>query len=61
MTIRGTDVEVFIFEGSDESGDVMRQLITTFPGKGGTAMLMIMGTPQSWDQEELDTFIESIQ
>ena len=60
MTIRGKEVEVFIYEGSDTNGDMMRQLITTFPGKDGTGMLMIMGTPQNWDQEEIDTFIESI-
>lgn len=60
MTIRGEEVQVFIYEGSDSGGEVMRQLITTFPGKDGMAMLMIMGTPQNWDQEEIDAFIESI-
>ncbi len=61
MTIRGADVEVFIYEGSDENGSVLRQLVTTFPGKDGTAMLMIMGSPDDWDQEEIDAFIESIR
>jgi hypothetical protein len=61
MTIRGAAVEVFIYEGSNESGSVLRQLITTFPGKDGTAMLMIMGSPDDWDQEEIDAFIESIR
>ena len=61
MTIRGTETEVIIYEGTDQSGIVMRQLITTFPGKGGTAMLMIMGNVQNWDEEEIDTFIESIK
>ncbi|HSB01035.1 MAG TPA: hypothetical protein VLE49_10325 [Anaerolineales bacterium] len=60
MTIRGQEVEVITYEGTNGSGDVMRQLITTFPGKGGTAMLMIMGDPQHWDKEELDKFVESI-
>jgi hypothetical protein len=60
MTIRGEEVEVVTYEGADESGNTMRQVITTFPGKNGTAMLMIMGDPQNWDKEEIDTFIESI-
>ena len=60
MTIRGKEVEVIIYEGTDDNGFVMRQLITTFPGKDGTAMLMIMGSTQNWDQEEIDTFVESI-
>lgn len=60
MTIRGVETEVIIYEGTAENGDTLRQLITTFPGKDGTAMLMIMGSPENWDQEEIDTFIESI-
>ncbi len=60
MTIRGVETEVIIYEGTAQNDDVLRQLITTFPGKDGTAMLMIMGTPQNWDQEEIDAFIESI-
>ena len=60
MTIRGQEVEVITFEGTNENGTVMRQLVTTFPGKGGTAMLMIMGDPQHWNQEEINTFVASI-
>jgi len=60
MTIRDEEVEVTTLEGSDDNGFTMRQMITTFPGKDGTAMLMIMGAAQYWDQEEIDTFIESI-
>jgi hypothetical protein len=60
MTIRGEEVEVTTLEGADDSGFVMRQLVTTFPGKDGTAMLMIMGSAQTWDKEEIDQFIESI-
>jgi hypothetical protein len=61
MTIRGEEVDVTTFEGTDSNGFVMRQLITTFPGKDGTAILMIMGLAQTWDKEEIDKFIESIQ
>jgi hypothetical protein len=60
MTIRGEEVEVTTYEGTDNNGFVMRQLITTFPGKDGTAMLMIMGPAQDWDKEVIDNFVESI-
>jgi hypothetical protein len=52
---------VTIYEGTDNSGDSIRELITVFPGKGGTAMLMIMGSPDHWDQEEIDAFLGSIR
>jgi hypothetical protein len=61
MTIRGEQVEVVIYEGRSEGSDfVMRQLVTAFPGKDGTAMLMIMGPADGWDQDMIDEFIESI-
>jgi hypothetical protein len=60
MTIRGEERQVAIYEGTDSNGTTMRQLIATFPGKNGTAMLMIMGTPTSWDDSKINKFIESI-
>lgn len=60
VNIRGEETEVTLLEGTDDSGLVVRQLITTFPGKDGTAMLMILGPAEYWDQKEIDTFIESI-
>jgi hypothetical protein len=61
MTIRGEEVKVSIYEGSSSSGASMRQWITSFPGKNGTAMLMIMGSPQTWDQASVDDFVKSIR
>ncbi|MFT3892384.1 MAG: hypothetical protein QM730_12180 [Anaerolineales bacterium] len=61
MTIRGNKSEVSIYEGTDQNGTTVRQLIASFPGKGGTAMLMIMGDAQDWDQTEVDDFINSIK
>jgi len=61
MVIRGEEVPVAIYEGTDQNGLVMRQLITTFPGKDGVAMLMIMGPASGWDQNVMDAFIESIR
>jgi hypothetical protein len=60
MMIRGEERQVAIYEGTDQSGVSMRQLIATFPGKNGTAMLMIMGSPLGWDDDKINQFIESI-
>ena len=60
MTIRGDETEVVIYEGTDAGGLVMRQLVTSFPGRDGTAMLMIMGAAEFWDQDIIDDFINSI-
>jgi len=61
MTIRGEETDVSIYEGSDQSGNTVRQLLAAFPGKKGTAMLMIMGDAQDWDQTAIDDFITSIR
>ena len=60
-TIRGEETQVATYEGTDDNGNVLRQLITSFSGKDGTAMLMIMGPAELWDQELVDAFIESIR
>ena len=60
MTLRGKQVDVTTFEGTDDNGFVMRQVLATFPGKDGTALLMIMGPAQTWDKDEIDQFVESI-
>jgi hypothetical protein len=61
MTIRGEEVDVTILEGKDDKGLILRELVTVFPGKNGTAFLMIIGPAQFWDKEEIDQFVESIR
>jgi len=60
-TIRGEETQVATYEGTDQDGLVIRQVITSFPGKDGVAMLMIMGPAELWDQDAIDAFIESIR
>ena len=60
-TIRGAETQVATYEGTDENGLVIRQVVTSFPGKDGAAMLMIMGPADLWDQDVIDAFIESIR
>jgi len=61
MTIRDEDTSVGIYEGTDQYGNSIRQLITTFSGKDGTVMLLIMGNIDGWDDDLVDAFIESIR
>jgi len=61
MTIRNEETSVNIYEGTDQNGNSVRQLITTFPGKDGTVMLLIMGNVDGWDDDKVDAFIESIR
>ena len=61
MTIRGEETDVAIYEGANQNGAFMRQLVTTFPGKSGTGMLIIMGDTRAWDQTMIDDFIKSIR
>lgn len=60
MEIRGQEVDVTTLEGTDDRGITIREVIATFPGKDGIAMLMIFGTAEDWDVDEIDAFIESI-
>ncbi len=63
MMIRGQKSTVIIEEGSATSTPaiVIRELIAVFPGKGGTAMLMMTGAKDSWNQPLADKFIASIR
>jgi len=60
-TIRGEETVINVYEGSDQSGNTMRQLITSFPGKDGVAILMIMGEASQWDKELVNEFVQSIR
>ena len=62
-TIRNQNSTVVIEEGasSSEPGIVIRELFATFPGNSGTAMVMMMGPKDLWDQSAADQFIASIR
>ena len=59
-TIRGQEVMIQEYEGVSENGVPMRELITVFEGKSGDIFLMIMGADSTWDQSEIENFMESI-
>jgi hypothetical protein len=64
-TIKGQPVTLTVSEGTvtegSEAGSVFRQVIGVFPAKEGTAMLMVMGNKDTWDQAALDNFLASIK
>ncbi len=59
--IRGNPEELGVYEGSNQSGTKVRQLIGVFKGKGGTAFLMVTGSIESWDQPSINAFIASMR
>ena len=64
-TIKGQPVTLTVSEGEvtqgSETGSVYRQVMGVFPAKDGTAMLMVMGNKDTWNQATLDSFLASIR
>jgi len=64
-TIKGQPVTLTVSEGEvtegSDAGAIFRQVIGVFPAKDGTAMLMVMGNKDTWDQAMLDGFLASIK
>lgn len=61
ITIRSQDATLVTLEGTDSSGNDIRQMFVGFEGKGGPAMLMVGGSVDSWDQDAVDEFLSSIR
>jgi hypothetical protein len=62
VVINGEKVELAVTEGTDDTGNDIRQIIGLFESKSGApAMLMMMGDPNSWDTEAYNSFIQSMQ
>jgi hypothetical protein len=61
-TIRGQQSTVVIQDSTNgQMGFVLRELMTSFQGKGGLVMLMMSGPKDTWDQNTADQFIASIR
>lgn len=60
-TIRGQDVDLLLYEDTDEDGAAMKQLVSGFfDGKQGQVMVVAIGPENGWSQTEVDAFIRSI-
>ena len=60
VTIKGQPIVLTISEMSNSTG-TMRQAAGAFSGKGGLAMIMVMGDVSEWDWNLLDSFFQSIR
>lgn len=61
ITIRDQEVEVTVFEGADENGISIRQMVASFATENGLGMVLIQGVAGVWDQDAADAFLESIR
>jgi len=59
--IKGESVTMTVREGVADDGDRLRQVTGLFQGRGGPAMLTVMGKETAWDQPLLDRFMASIR
>jgi hypothetical protein len=59
--IRGQEATLVVSEGTNSEGKAYRQLVGTFAGKGGPALLVLIEPAESWDQEAIDAWIASFQ
>lgn len=62
VTINGTDATLATYEGSDDQGNRLRQIIGVFQTKNGNpGMLMIFGSQTNWDEGGISRFLNSLE
>ena len=59
--IRDQKTTLLVYEGTDEFGNQLKQIVTTFDGKNGLIMLMMAGREDAWNNFDIDAFIMSIR
>ncbi len=60
-TVRGQPTTLRLFEGTDETGRKVKQVVCGFAGKNGDLLLAIVGSQETWDQAMVDNFLRSIR
>ena len=62
VTINGAETTLGTYEGTNDQGDSMRQIIGVFETKSGSpGMLMIFGNPNNWDERGVSSFLDSLE
>lgn len=62
VTINGADATLGTYEGTDDQGNQVRQILGVFESKNGSpAMLMIFGHQDNWDEGGVSRFLESLE
>ncbi len=60
VTIKGKPTTMTVSESTQTTAK-MRQATAIFTGKGGLTMLMVMGSPDTWDWQMIENFCRSIR
>jgi len=60
-TIRGQPTTLRLFEGTDENGRKIRQVVCGFSGKSGDLLMGMVASQDTWDQAMVDRFLQSIR
>lgn len=60
-TIRGQPVTLRFFEGTDENGRKIKQVVCGFAGKSSDVLMAIVASQETWDQAMVDRFLQSIR
>ncbi|GJM42498.1 MAG: hypothetical protein DHS20C20_27800 [Ardenticatenaceae bacterium] len=62
VTINGADAALGTYEGTDDQGNSMRQILGVFETKSGSpGMLMIIGNQNNWDEGGISRFLDSLR
>ena len=61
VNIRRQEATMVISEGTNHEGESYRQASISFQGKGGPALLVFSESVENWDQDAVETFLQSIE
>lgn len=62
VTINGADATLGTYEGTDDQGNGVRQILGVFETKSGSpGMLMIFGNQADWDEAGISRFLDSLE
>lgn len=62
VIINGQEVALGTYEGTDDQGNTVRQILGVFETKSGSpGMLMIFGNQSNWDESGINSFIDSLE
>jgi len=60
-TVRGQPTTLRLFEGTDENGRKIREVVCGFSGKSGDLLMAMVASQGTWDQAMVDRFLQSIR
>ena len=60
-TVRGQPTTLRLFEGTDENGRKIKQVVCSLGGKSGDLLMAVVAGQDTWDQTMVDRFLQSIR